>query len=594
MLYALSTSSRSRALLCVALLALAACSGKKQQARADAQDTLSQFDQEGDGLDAPVRPGASKPKSAGMLMIPGAPAQPSVPIDGEPTGWKLEESARTFEQKSMVESGARHWRGARDASLKIAVQADAGWAYFWLEVKDDTIIEAQDRLGNPVDGVLLWLRDPGLHKLAKSLPDGVAYNADIAQDVGLLFTPDGTVREAQGRELVPGAVTATPFKKKGAWGVEVAISLEVFAFVSQLPMEQLAFRAEVLDGDDPKRLGVQTRLSMIPGKDEHGEPRFALYGAGGLLPHREASSQVYAPEAIGYWERGATQWRQVSLEVLPRTWGFFEGADAFMEEVAAGALLDEACNPARHERHVSGVMESRSGRHRTGLLECAAIKVEGKCAAGARTKLFWMHLVSGTEQGQAWELKQLVEVLPKTSLKQCHGEAERGEPLYQNFSMTPLEFLGAQVWVLGWQRTVKQPDYTERVDGAWIFSTARRGRVHQLIARSDVAEEQARVVSRTTSHFVDVDEEQGLDLCELERIQEQTCGAHDRECETDELGRSVQVHLHTWSPKVQAFDRYMLSKHPRCKHDFDFSSRPGYLLLHTGERVGVLRSSAKR
>jgi hypothetical protein len=36
----------------------------------------------------------------------------------------------------------------------------------------------------------------------------------------------------------------------------------------------------------------------------------------------------------------------------------------------------------------------------------------------------------------------------------------------------------------------------------------------------------------------------------------------------------------------------MLSKHPRCKHDFDFSSREGFLLLHTGTRVGLLPSVA--
>ncbi|MEC9440408.1 MAG: hypothetical protein VYE40_04800 [Myxococcota bacterium] len=569
-----------------ASLALVSCAGgKKNEKKDEDQGDPSAF------LDDPVEKRPVKPKKMGVVMIPSAPSEVGIELDGKPTGWDLDREARVFDDGKNVEDGGRMRSGASDASMRVAMKADEGYLYFWLESFDDVIIEDDDRGGLPVDGLVLWLRDPGLERVANSLPEGTGTRGEIVTDLALLFTPDGRVRRYDStKPFEKSAVRWVPFKTDKGWGVELAIAAEVFPHVHSFPIEQIAFRVELLDGDDTKRPGVQTRMSMLPDQRD-GSPRFAIADTGGILPHGDAVGDVSLPDPIGFWTRGKEkQWNFTSIEHVPRLWRYLQQDDAFREQISKDPELDRVCNLANFDRHLVDVLESRSKRHRVGLMVCAAREVKGSCKGGAKTRLYWLHYVP---DGTGWFFDEATDVLG-ADLPQCYREANKGKPLHTNFSLLPLEFYGSDIWLVGFKRALEERDYTEETLGAWIMNSTRKkgGLLREVVISRTAAEGRERLQTKTSSYFVQVDGNKGLDMCELERADPQTCASHNQGCRNYERGGGTEVHLHTWQPDKQKFDRYMLSKHPRCKHDFDFSRREGFLLLHTGTRVGLLPSVA--
>ena len=568
--------------------ALISCTGgKKNEKKDEKPGDPSAF------LDDPVEKRPVKPKKTGVVMIPTAPTDLSIEFDGQPSGWNLAKEARTFDSGKNVEDGGRMRSGASDASMRVAMKSDAGHLYFWLEAFDDVVIEEDDRGGLPVDGLVLWLRDPGLERVANSLPEGAGTRDEIVTDLALLFTPDGRVRRYDSsKPFNQQAVRSIPFKNDKSWGVEVVLKAEVFPHIHSFPMEQVAFRVELLDGDDKKRLGVQTRMSMVPDKKD-GSPRFALADVAGVLPHGEATGDVSLPDPIGFWTRDEEDgWDFTSIEHVPRLWRYLQPDDAFRKTVLEDPELDKYCNLARFDRHLEDLLESRSKRHRIGLLACAAREVKGACKGG-KTRLFWVHY---TPDGDGWGFDEAVDVLG-ADLPQCYKTANRGKALHSNFSLLPLEFYGSELWMVGFKRGLSERDYTEEAHGAWIMHSKRKKKgalLREVITYRIAADGRERLHTRSASHFVKVDDRKGLDMCEIERIDEQTCSSHNRGCRDYERGGGTEVHLHTWDPDKEKFERYMLSKHPRCKHDFDFAKREGFLLLHTGTRVGLLPSVANR
>lgn len=581
----------------VLVVAPLGCSGSKEAQKKDQKKDQAEGSEEDDAdfLDDPVdvkRADRRKPAQSGEVFIPTAPAEPALPIDGEASGWDLKK-ARSFGGKEHVEDGARFWSGDSDASLRVAVESDEGFLYFWLEVKDDTIIEERDDRGEVVDGVVLWLRDPKLERLAERLPPGVEASEDLVTDFALVFTPDGLVKrhDGFGDEFEALAVQSVPFKSSGGWGVEVAIALEALPHLYSLPLTEVAFRVEQLDGDEPKRPGVQTLVSMLP-RASKGAPRYAKLGTGGVLPHRDAQGGVATYEPLGYWTREAQAWSYTSLEVVPRYWRYLEAEDAegFEEALRSSKTLRELCNTSRNDMRLFSPMQSRSGKHRVGLMLCAAREVRGRCKGDARSKLYWVHM---TPAGDGWELEEHADVYDG-ELKQCEREALEGEPLYENFSMMPLDFISTDIWAVGWTRSLSERGYREEIEGSWLFDARRGGsRSAALVSRKVIADGDTRTLSTTRSYFVAVDDVSGYDLCEVEDLEEQDCRGFDSRCETRRHGKTRLTHIKLWVPDAGVFEPYMLSKHPGCKAtNFRFAEREGYMLLHTGGRVGLLPSVA--
>ena len=171
------------ALVSATSLALSACSTTASAERVEVTDETPTQDEAADLLDAPVdvadieaakaarRAELQEEQGADYLIPLASSPEPLVKIDGDAEGWNLRE-AKVFKDKRYVEDGVSLWSGSKDASMRVAVRSDDSFVYFWVEVRDDVVISEDDGSGDPVDGVIIWLRDPNLERMVSQLPDG--------------------------------------------------------------------------------------------------------------------------------------------------------------------------------------------------------------------------------------------------------------------------------------------------------------------------------------------------------------------------------------------------------------------------------------
>jgi len=581
---------RSAFLILCILLALSACSSSSTNTRADAD--------EGDPIDVldnatPNRDAAKKKAGIdGGMVLPGAPEEPSLEIDGLATGWDLSR-ARAFKDPEDVELGKGYWDGPEDASMRVAIQSDPGFVYFWLEVRDDKLIERDDRAGRPIDAVTVWLQDHQLQSTLEALPKGYTLPASVRTEVGLTFKSDGTIRDADsGAPIETPSIITSPLQLERGWGVEVAIAIEVMPFVAAIPLDEIAFRVELLDGDEPSRAGAQTRISTLPDRGD-GSPRYAIYGLGGVLPHRPPGPMKGHPGGLGLWQRGEDQWSYTSLEKAPKYFDYVADTQAFVDALSKTKVFAEMCSPARNDSKLVDAYRSRSGKHRVGLVVCSTRATSDTCPSGAETRVTWVHMTPDAT-GEGWRVKRAVDVFDKP-LEQCADAEIEDKPFFSDFSMTPLDFIDAHTWAIGWRKRWEAPGYLEEVDGATVMHT-KRERPKRLMTHTYkmVASEEDRSISRTQAYFVPVDEVDGHDLCEIERVEEQECKSFNKGCSVREHGKTVLSHTKMWEPSRLIFEPYMLSKHPKCKSDFRFSERDGYMLLHVDGHIGLLPSPKLR
>ena len=563
--------------LAAAALWLCSCSSANENKRADEQASGR------DLLDEPVEADAKDPELArdDGIVIPSAPDGLEHPLDGQASGWDLSE-ARVFAGEAYVEQGQRLWSGAEDASLRVATQSEPGWLLFWLEVKDDTVLETASSTGEPTDAIVLHLQDPRLAGLLERLPEALVERRGLEAELTVVITPDGRARAADAPE---GTVRAAPFAREGSWGAEVAVSLEAWPQLHSLPTTEVAFRVEQLDGDDADRPGPQTRLSMLPDTGP-GAARWALARGLGLLPHRPASGAAVLEGAMGYWSREPNGWRFELLEAAPKIWRHAE-VEGARQALESSGQLARVCDPATHDAQLLQAMRSRRPGHQAALLLCAP---RGECDAQARTELLWVHLKRGDEGG--WALERQVDVAGE-GLPQCGRQGREGEPVWGGFSMTPLDFLHPNVWAVGWSWEHELPEFAHTRRGVWIFhggrTPARMAELQSLESRAEAAE---RTISRGRAHFVAVDKVDGLDLCEIEDIEEQRCEGFARGCQTQRHRRTRLTHVKLWDPKGARLEEMMLSKHRGCPASLRFGQRDGYLLIHTDERIGLIPDDA--
>lgn len=581
-------------LACLAGLVVthSACSTSKSQG----VDPFAAADEEDDAdlLDEPVktrqvqpsRTSGSATADQAVMMLPDPPADKSKKIDAEIDDWKRSQ-ARKFGSKSNVVSGEQFWKGGQDASFRVGVDSDTGHVYFWVDVRDDKVIDAGSQ-SVMADGVILWLRDPKLQEIVESLPDGMGEKSHIRPEMAILFTPDGQFwrYDEQDAKLYRTGIDAATKKMKNGYRLEVALTVGVLGQVAELPTEDIAFRVEVMDGDEPDRRGEQTRLSMLP--DETG-PRFALYNIGGWLPYEPAKGQPPRPGALGRWQRDGDHWRFDSFEVVPSRWLVMQDVSGFDKALAASETLSELCPAARSDRKLVEAYQSRGGRHRAGLVLCGPRAPGGNCPDDAQSHLYWVHL---QPEDDGWTLANYAEVTDRP-LAQCVHDARPGGELYSDFSLLPLEMLGSSAWGIGWKKTYK--DGAERLEekGIW-FANPRLKEPYMGLAvtEREYATASERKLSKSHVYLALVDKTRGLDVCEVEHVEQQSCRGLDRGCTTDKHGETVQTHIKMWSPNKARFEKYLLTKHKRCNASFDFARRKGFMLLNESGRLGALASPA--
>lgn len=580
--------------LLISFALLSACSSPAQQRNKDG--SLAEDDDPTALLDDPVnlpksRKATVKAQDDASYMLPQAGQKPGMPIDGKFEGWDAK-SLKTFTDKSLVELGPQFWSGPDDLSMRVGLKSDDSFVYLWLEVKDDVVIEQDDERGNPVDAVVVWLRDPKLESMFSSLPDGVSVDRDIVTEIALAFSPSGRVRllESQGQELPDGVVWSESFKTPTGYGVEVALRAEVFPFVASMPLAQMAFRVEALDGDEPKRLGVQSRMSMLPRKGAEA-PRFALTDLGGMLPSWPVDGVPGRADGLGLWRRKADKksWAYTSYEVLPKHWVYMDELSGLEQQLKKQDIFQKVCNKARFDASMLEAYRSISDKHRAGLFLCSARKLNGRCPDQAQSRLFWVHMA---RKDDLWELKQSVEVFSEP-MSQCADAPVDGELFRRSFATFPLDFAGSMIWAIGWKEEQRASGYYAQADKVAILNLARKEQqlVGEVSPQQITAEEDTRSLSEVKIYFVELDDEPGFDICEIERVQEQTCRSLNAQCQTRANGTSTLTHVKTWSPAKGAFEPYLLSKHPLCTHDFSLDKQAGYMLMHLGNRIGLLPSA---
>lgn len=563
-----------------------ACSSSSEHTK----KTTTKAAQEKDLLDEEVnikrkRVMRTRKSSNTTMVLPKAPAKPSMAIDGKFEGWDAK-SLRVFGGKGSVETGEAFWSNNDDASMRIGVKADQGFAYFWLEVKDDVILE-KDVNKTPVDGIVLYIKDPRLDTTLAALPKGIKKNTQITTETALVFNPSGRTRlyPSNSAEYPSGTVYTEAFRTKKGYGVEVAIKLELLSHVSTLPLEKLAFRVEMLDGDEKNRPGTQTRLSMFPRKANEA-PQYARFQAG-MLPHAPIKAIPSRPDGLGYWSRGAKQWSYTSFEVMPKYWFYMTDTSAMETMLKKQDLYKTFCNKARFDPTLIEGYQSRSGNHQVGLLVCAAREVKNACPDKAQSRVFWVHLHK--DEG-TWGIKRQVEVFPK-AMPQCLNKPVKNEAFRGQFAMFPLEFLGPHTWAIGWTERQEADNYLATAKKVAIFHTKRtKAQIAELTPERVVSDELTRTISTAGAYFVEIDGNSGHDICEIEVLDEQVCRKFNGQCKTRKHGRSKLTHIKMWSKSKQSFEPYMLSKHKNCPHNFDFSKSDGYMLIHLGNRIGLLPS----
>ena len=581
--------------LLIALIGLVACKtsdtkGVDPFAAADEEDEASLLDEPVENKrarSAPTGKGKATADEA-VMMLPDPPAEMAITVDGEVDDWGGAK-VRSFDRSRFVAEGSQFWSGSDDAGFTVGVQADAGHIYFRVDVRDDKVMDAESA-EVMADGIIIWLRDPALENIVDSLPDSVRRAKSVQPELAILFTPDGQFWRYDHKDgtLYRTGIDAVTKKTDQGYRLEAALTLGVLQQVAKLPTDKAAFRVEVMDGDEPDRRGEQTRMSMLP---DGAGPRFALLRTGGWLPYEEARGQPTRPGALGRWQLADGVWRFESFEVVPTHWLVMEDVSGFDKALANSKALSELCPAATSERTLIEAYQSRSGRHRAGLVMCGTRAPRGQCPKDAVSHLYLVHL-KPTKQG--WELTRGAEV-SADPLKQCADHARPDGDLYTDFALFPMEVVGSRVWGVGWTKLYEGSAEKLRHSGVWFVDpTSQKPFLGEAQTERIHAWDRQRTVSKSRVYLTPVDDKKGLDVCEVEHLEKQQCRSFDRGCSPIEDSDTVRNTIKTWVPQKGRFESYFLSKHKRCSGDIDLAKRKGYMILQQPGRLGLLASPANQ
>jgi len=537
-------------------------------------------------LDAPVKIDRAQAAAANLarMELPETPEGPSRDINGELSDWDPK-AFRTFDKKSHVESGERFWRGARDASMRVAVDSDAGYLYFAIDVTDDVVLA-----GDPetvIDAVVLTIRDPNLDRFVRTVPESARLQDLVKAETSLIFFPDGRYQRYDSDEVLPDNMGVIAInERKGGYVIELALQIEAFEQVGAIPLETIAFRVDLYDGDEEDRPGTQTVFSMLPDRGAD-DPRMALFQTVGLLPHYEVEDGPPRKNAIGSWVAADNAWNFTSFERVPTIWLTIDDARSFDDAVRKSESVNEVCRVSRKDVKLVETYESRGGGFRAGLLVCGDRPVRGKCPANSKTDVFWLML---KQHGGQWLVEKSISVFAEP-LAQCAFESASGEEFYSQFSMFPMDMIDNYTWAVGWNRQQSQRGYDRSATGISVIHTELSNPIIGSALTEEkrsVSESRTKTVSKVYLAFVDDDGH--YDFCAIEDAMEQHCSGVDVNCQTHEHGKQILTTTQLYNPRTRRFERYELSKHPGCNADFDFSKREGFLLLQSPGRIGFLPS----
>ncbi len=519
-------------------------------------------------------------------MISAASATLSRTIDGDGDDWDLSR-ARTYKTRDDIEFGQEFWTGPTDASFRVALHADENYLYFLVEVIDDNVILSPPQ--NPVDAVKIWLRDPQLERLSNQLPESYQAQNPVRYDTFLTITPDGQKYIDRPDGTVPtNAVTTASRTHANGYSLEIAIPIEAMPQVSAFPLTEIAFRVELLDGDDPARRGPQTALSMLPDTRENA-PRFALFSTE-LLPHFPLSETSAPQNVLGWWRQLDNTWHFEPLEAVASYWQPLEELPAARTLISTTTMLPKPCQEARNDITLLDAYQSSTGKHRVALLLCGPTPETGQCPQKSESQLVWTHLVP---EGDGWLVRKAVPVF-ENPLSQCGLQPASKQPFTRQFSMTPLAAISPSLWAVGWHKS--EHNLHEHIDSTGITlidAQASTGRVGELHPQRTSAKQQGRTLRKSQVFFTELDDKPGLDVCEIEMSEDQECTDFNTECITPDHSKNTICLIKTWNDPARKFEPYLFSKHPRCTPSTRFEQVEGFMLLYINQRFALLPAQSK-
>ena len=508
------------------------------------------------------------------FIIPEASDEPARPIDASVDGWDLDDR-RHFEDVDHVYRGQTNWRGPDDVSFSAIVDSDESHLFFLVDVTDDRVVDSHP--SSPVDGVRFSLRDPQLDELLDALPEILQDRLSLDIETHYTITPDGSLYPAS--DVVDVATARTD----DGYRVEAALPLESLAYVSEMPLGDIAFRIDVYDGDDPGDSEPSKAMSAIIGD---GQPQFAVTSTPGLLPSTAPQSAPPRTDALGRWAHDGGQWNFQNFEFISRRWGSVDDLDETATELPDTDQLPDICSDPDNERRLVDAYDHRSGSHRVLLALCGTPPSDGQCPTDASTQLVWASL---SNNGDDWNVDAAHPVFSEP-LAQCPTSAPDDHRRVHSFSFLPFDALGSQVWGIGYRSIDSGSRYRDEETTVRLvdprspdFTLLER----QLQRRYASGREQILYDSRI--YVTDLNDEEGLDLCEVENIREQYCDGFMDNCETIDRGHEVLTHVDLWDSDEHRFEDFLLSRHQNCRGSTDFDDiAPGFQIIVVGNRLGLL------
>ena len=540
-------------------------------------------------LDEPVptpRQHTRRPSQTTDFQIEEALPQPNRAVNARTDGWDLSR-LRWFEGSEFVREGRENWAGKDDASFAVTLDSDSSHLYFWIEVIDDQILSSNPQ--NPLDGVVITLRDVGLESLRDSLPLTLQDRVTIHSETAIVITPNGEwARYQSSAPIPPGAihVATAPIADEG-YVVEVALSLEIFPQVHRIPLKEIAFRVELFDTDDPDARAPEKILTMLP-RAADASPRFALYTTAGLLP---AISPTQGPprfDAFGLWQQRRDGWNYQTLEHISPQWSVLEDLRAVASEVTDRSALPSICTDPETAMWLVEAYQSRREDHRVALVLCGTDVVSNRCPTNSQTQLIWASI---RQQGpDDWVIDRTEEVFPEP-LPQCPFEGRPGEQKFSGFSLLPLDVIGPSLWGVGWHMEHQASREFHRESGVFLVDPrAPSFRTTEISLQRHNATGNRRWLRNNQvylTHLQDGDPHMGI--CEIVVVEDQQCSRLNTECETVPRGRETLTHVKTYNEERRRFEDILLRPHPRCRPSVDFSQTGAVEIFLVHDRLGLLR-----
>ena len=525
-------------------------------------------DQDGD---APQRQSPPPGDRATTASPDDAPSStPGRAVDGTGDGWDTLD-LRSFDDEDHVVEGRHRWQGPDHLSFHAAVDTDDNHLYLIVDVHTDDV--------DPnADAVELRLRDPGLDDMINDLPTLLQERFSLDYELTFSVAPDGSLSPLDGSSLATDAIHTAGVNTVDGYRVEVAVGVDAFRYLRRLPLDAVGFRLDVLS--DPLRMSAAVRSD--------GSPRYALYEDASLLPTQAPDNAPPRDDALAVWQRDGQQWSFRSLEYLSSRWQHLGNPHHIVTSMIDADAFPSSCDPSSHDVRLVDTYAHRDGDRRVALWLCGTPADDDPCPESATSELIWSELVP--RSSDEWGVSQAFSVLD-TPLDQCPVTVSDDQPLASDFSLLPLDLIGPDVWAIGFHR---RGDTSNHILHETIATLIDPHASDPILSRMTLDRVDATTDSRTVESgqvfLTNLNDQEGLDICQVDEIKDQRCRGLMEDCQTRDRSHELMSSAELWNPDTHQFEDYPLSRHPMCRGSTAFESVDGYQLLVIDTRLGLIRA----